>query len=72
MIINNIRNINISKVLKILLTCALIVILSSITILLILKYMDEKTTLSIEYTIGPKRTFAPIIGLLMLKRLKNY
>ena len=49
MIINNIRNINISKALKILLTCALIVILSSITILLILKYMDEKTTLSIEY-----------------------
>ena len=43
------RNINISKVFKILLTCALMLAMSSITILLTLKYMDEKTTLSIEY-----------------------
>ena len=40
---------NFRKLFKIILTCGLMVALVSITILLTMKYMDEKTTLSIQY-----------------------
>ena len=41
--------INLRKVFKIVLTCGLMVALISITILLTIKYTDEKTTTSIKY-----------------------
>ena len=40
---------NLRKVFKIVLTCGLMVALISITILLTIKYTDEKTTTSIQY-----------------------
>ena len=40
---------NFRKVCKIVLTCLLTVTMVSITILLTMKYTDEKTTLSIQY-----------------------
>ena len=40
---------NLRKVFKIILTCGLMVALISITILLTIKYTDEKTTTSIQY-----------------------
>ena len=40
---------NFRKVFKIILTCGLMVALISITILLTMKYTDEKTTLSTQY-----------------------
>ena len=40
---------NLRKVCKIVLTCILILAMVSITILLTMKYKDEKTTLSIHY-----------------------
>ena len=42
-------NMNFRKVFKIILTSGLMVALVAITILLTMKYMDEKTTLSIQY-----------------------
>ena len=40
---------NLRKVFKIVLTCGLMVALISITILLTIKYTDEKTTMSFQY-----------------------